>query len=173
MSQPPPSPQKRGDSNSNPASDDTAQPEMEIKRPEFVLIDDRNGKTSYTYFDADAKPTSHETRQSEEPGPQGKKTGISLRFACFLGLLFCLIFGVGILFLSIILTLLAVFSLFMNKELNADLINYWKLFFSTLTSAICFSIGMVIPPLGLFLLGIFFAYASKDSALSRFIKKNF
>ena len=64
------------------------------KQPEFILIDDQTGEKRYTYFGPDL--TKKLLTEEKDEGPSFKKGMNSLRFLCFLGLLFCLIFGFGI-----------------------------------------------------------------------------
>ncbi len=58
--------------------------------PEFILIDDRNGKEQYTYFNSDPS--------YKHPQPSSVKDSTSLRFICLLGLIFCSLFGLGVFF---------------------------------------------------------------------------
>lgn len=151
-------------------SNDSLFPEEEksqLKQPEFTLIDEREGETQYTRFGVDASRLSHESTQTEQSqAPQGN---VSLRFICLLGFIFCLIFGLGILVWSIVLTVLATLSFFQNRELNKGAHSFWKIFMHTAIAGFGFTLGMLSPTLGLGLIALYFSVRSEmiDNAFLR------
>lgn len=151
---------------------DPDQEKVELKRPQFILIDDRNGERQYTHFDADASPRAQDSSQSE----QASKGPLSLRFICLLGFIFCAIFGFGVFLLSIALTVLATFSLFQNKNLIQGMCSFWKIFINTFIAGFGFTLGMISPVLGLGLLALYFSLASnlvEDDLLRKVIRRSF
>lgn len=138
---------KEDSSHSNP-SDQTENPK--IVSPPFVLIDDRNGETQQTYFNIDSTRTSSESFQE---GETISLKSTSLRFACLLGLIFCLIFGLGMMIGSILLSILAILSFFKNETLNYRAWGCWKISFKTLCIAFGLAVGILFPQIVLNILG--------------------
>ncbi|MBA2367426.1 MAG: hypothetical protein H0V82_00195 [Candidatus Protochlamydia sp.] len=137
--------------------------EIQYKRPEFIILDDREN--------------IHENNGSEENGERhGKNTGtnanqqssISLRFLCFLGLVFCLIFGTGLLLITVLTSAAAVLMLLLNRELNQTVLTFWKLFFNTLIAGIGCMIGLVSPAMGISLLALYFSISKKKNGANLF-----
>lgn len=142
----------------------------EVITPEFILIDERDGKGQYTHFDSEANKKPYEPSQQESKKSQGV---FLLRILCLVGVIFCLFLGLGVLIRALGLTFFSVTSLFRNKILNQEAVNYWKIFISTIISSICLALGFIIPTLGFFLLGLYFSFASKDNFLGEFLNKTF
>ncbi len=145
------------------------------KRPEFVLIDDRQGQSQYTYFGADSsrRPDFMKTEGGES---LNKKGPMSLRFVCLLGFIFCLVFGLGIFIWSIVMTLLATLSLFQNPNLNRGVRSFWKIYMNTVIAGLGFTLGMLSPTLGLGLIALYFSLASDlmdDDLLRKVIRRSF
>ena len=144
--------------------------ETPFKRPEFIIIDPRQGKNS----DSSQKPNNPFQSQKEEP--QSSKSPISLRFLCVLGLIFCLIFGLGILIWSIALTFLAALSLFRNQNLNQGVRSFWKLYTNTVITGLGFALGIISPTIGLGLIVLYFSVTGEiieNSILHKVIKRSF
>lgn len=141
--------------------------ETPFKRPEFIIIDPRQGKNQSTSTDSD---------QSQKEEPQSSKSPISLRFLCVLGLIFCLIFGLGILIWSIALTFLAALSLFRNQNLNQGVRSFWKLYTNTVITGLGFALGIISPTIGLGLIVLYFSVTGEiieNSILHKVIKRSF
>jgi hypothetical protein len=137
----------------------------EFKRPDFVVIDERNGKKMYTHF-------GEKTSQNEDKETPAKGN-VSLRFLCLLGLIFCLVFGLGILVWSIVLTFLATLSFFQNPTLNQGVKSFWKLYSHIVIVGLGFILGLISPTLGLGLIGLYFSITGEviDNSLLRKILK--
>lgn len=155
-------------------SDQQEEKKPQFKRPEFILIDDREGKNQYTYFKANMG--SHNYFQKQAGETRSSKSRFSLRFICFLGFIFCLIFGLGILLWSIAWTFLNILSFFQNRNLRKTMQNFWKIFINTLVTGFSFMLGIISPTLGLGLLAIYFSLASdlvEENLLRRVIRHTF
>lgn len=147
--------------------------EPQFKRPEFVLIDDRDGKSQYTHFDKDLIPESAEDVQDQEKTSKGTN---SLRFVCLLGFIFCAIFGFGMLLGAIAFTILTLVTLFLNKNFISAMGSFWKIFINTFIAGFGFTLGMINPVLGLGLLGLYFSMASdlvEEDLLRKVIRRTF
>ena len=147
-----------------------------FRRPEFILIDDQRGKSQYSYFAEDSSPKPHHSSQKEKRDVPPSKGAISLRFICLLGLIFCSVFGFGILLWSIAVTFLATFSLFKNRGLNQGMRSFWKISFNTLVAGFGFTLGLISPTLGLSLLALYFSLAGElvqDDILRKVIRRSF
>lgn len=143
--------------------------EVQFKRPEFVLIDDRQGKGQYTHFGSD-------DNEQAERKKSASKEPISLRFICLLGFIFCLIFGLGMLLWSIVMTTLATLSLFQNKKFNQGMKSFWKIFANTAIAGFGFTLGLINPTLGLGLVALYFSISGDlvgDDFLRKVIKSAF
>jgi hypothetical protein len=129
--------------------------EVQFKRPDFVVIDDRNKKTSH---------------QGEEiPHVENFQTAnppYSLRFICFLGVIFCAIFGLGLTLLNLIVTFFAFILLLQNRELNETAISLWKLWKNTWVGGFCCLLGIVFPKLGIGLLTLYFTFTKDRSGIN-------
>lgn len=143
--------------------------------PEFVLIDERDGKGQQTYFGIDAVPKSSEFFQSNQQTSHHSKNGqTSLRFLCVLGLIFCLVFGIGMAFISTVMTMLATLSLFQNRHLNQGVWTFWKNTMHAGIAGFGFLLGLVSPTLGLGLIALYFSIATDlvgDDILRKFIRQ--
>lgn len=166
MSQAPQFPQKEEGSTESAHNQESTN----VIQPEFVLIDERNGKTKYSFFDADAQLKSHQTGPSTN---KGRRLVGPTRLIFFLGSIFCILFGIILFILAIVITVLSAISFFQNSKINKDMRNSWKFFFATMISGGCLAIGVIIPALGIGLLSLFFAVASQDNFLRRFVQSKF
>ena len=157
----------------SPLSEDQMEEKsIRYQTPEFVLIDDRQGKSQYSYFKTDASHTSFKMDE-EKSSSQG---GLSLRFMCLLGLIFCLIFGCGMLIGALILTFLATLSLFRNQSLNQEMGRFWKMSLNTLIVGFGFLLGLLSPTLGLGFIALYFSFSTQlvnDDILRQMIRKSF
>lgn len=149
----------------NPQNEETTTHQINHKphyiTPQFEIIDDR------------AKTQSH-----EEESTQSEKTTspLSLRFICFLGLIFCSIFGLGMFLMSLVTTVIAALSLFRNPSLNESVLGFWKLSTHALVAGLGFIVGLVSPALGLSLIALYFSVTGKVidySLLCEIVKKSF
>lgn len=145
------------------------------QRPEFILIDDRQGKSQSTYFGAD--DSSHQSNESfQQEDSKVKKHSISLRFICLLGLIFCLVFGLGILIWSIVMTFLATLYFFQNQSLNQGVRSFWKICTNTVIAGFGFALGLISPTLGLGLIALYFSITGElveDELLRKVIRRSF
>lgn len=129
--------------------------------PPVIVLDDR-------FDEQDLSDASEEKPKIKSP--------FSLRFLCFLGLIFCTIFGLGMLLLSIIATFISICYLFRNRSLNQAMLSNWKLASHTLVSGLGFVLGLISPTLGLGLIGLYFSITGQvmdDNVLHTFIKQTF
>lgn len=153
---------------------DHGEKQPQFKRPEFILIDERNGNSLYTHFRPETSQTVQDSpHQSKE---QSSKGPISLRFVCLLGFIFCLVFGVGMVVLSFVLAVLTILSLFQNRQLIKQMAGFLKIAINTLVAGFGFTLGMISPTLGLGLLAIYFSLASnlvEDNLLRKIIRRSF
>ncbi len=156
-----------------PFSSDEKKNQSEYKLPDEIIINDRSANVSDPFSSASEEKRSnqiHEEQSSENNG------ALSLRFLCFLGLIFCLIYGLGMFILSLIITLLAVVTLFQNSGVNDSLLQCWQSFFNTLVAGIGFALGLIIPPLGLGFLVVYFSLVGEKmdtDILSKIIKRSY
>jgi uncharacterized membrane protein len=148
-----------------------------FKRPEFIIIDDRQGKIHYTHFGTDSSQKSNDSiRTEQEELASSKKAPVSLRFLCFLGFIFCLLFGLGILIWSIALTFLAALSLFRNHHLNQGVRSFWKLYTHTVIAGLGFVFGIISPTLGLGWILLYFSLTGEvidHHLLRKIIQRSF
>jgi hypothetical protein len=147
----------------------------QFKRPEFILIDDRCGESQYTHFGADSSRKPNHSFQAEKEC-KSSKGPLSLRFICLLGLIFCFVFGLGMLIWSIALTFLATISLFQNRGLNQGLQSLWKICANTFIAGFGFMLGLMSPTLGLGLLALYFSLKGElvnDDILRKVIRRSF
>lgn len=136
---------------------------IEYISPPFVIIDDR-------------QQTEESLESSSEAAAETPKSPFSMRFLCFLGLIFCLIFGTGMFLMSLVSTLIATISLFRNKELNQTVKQFWKLSTHTLIAGLGFVLGIISPTLGLGLIVLYFSVTGEvvdNSLLHSIIKRSF
>lgn len=149
---------------------------LQFKRPEFILIDDRHGEKKYSYFGSETSPGTQNSSKTEQEKKQAAKGPLSLRFICLLGFIFCLVFGLGMLIWSVVMTCFAIFSLFLNPNLNQSMRHFWKIFINTCIAGFGFTLGMISPTLGLGLLAIYFSLAGnlvEDDVLRKVIRRSF
>jgi hypothetical protein len=154
MSNTPPFPQEEGTSSSQGHS---GEGQSHFKRPEFILIDERQEESQYTHFGSDSTRTPCATFKPEKEENLSPTHTTSLRFICLLGLIFCMIFGTGILIGTIVLTLIAMLSLFQNENVNQGLRASWKIYTNTAIASFGFALGLISPTLGLGLLALYFS----------------
>lgn len=171
MSNIPRFPEEGGYSNQGPIGEEKSQ----VQRPEFILIDDRFRKSQSTYFGSDSSCKSNPSFQAKKE-EKVSKGPLSLRFICLLGLIFCLVFGLGMFLWSIALTFLATLSLFQNRGLNQGLRSVWKICVNTFIAGFGFTLGLISPVLGLGLLALYFSITGeliKDDILRKVIRRSF
>ena len=143
---------------------------------QYLLIDEREGESRCTYFGKDSSQEACDSSEEREEGAPPTKEPLSLRFACVLGLVFCSIFGFGILLWAIVMTCFATGGLFRNKERNKDVASLWKIFANTAIAGFCFILGMINPAFGLSLIAVYFSLSSNsmnDDILSQVIRRSF
>jgi hypothetical protein len=148
----------------------------QVRRPEFILIDDRHGERKYTHFGSESVDAAQHSFKTEAEEKQAAKGPFSLRFICLLGFIFCLVFGMGMLLWSVVMTCLATFSLFLNPNINRSMRHFWKLLANTFVAGFGFTLGMISPTLGLGLLAIYFSLAGnlvEDDLLRKVIRRSF
>jgi hypothetical protein len=154
MSQAPLFPREDGLSSDSHSS---REEESHFKRPEFVLIDDREEKNRQTYFGADSSQQDAFGREEH----RASKDPLSLRFICLLGFA---------------MTLFATLSLFQNRALNQSMQSFWKICLHTIIAGFGFILGILSPTLGLGLIALYFSLAGrlvKDDLLRKVIKRSF
>jgi hypothetical protein len=150
----------------------------QFKRPKFILIDDRQGQQSQD-FPFDSAPTQEPDDSSQNEKEELKssaKSPVSLRFLCVLGLVFCLVFGLGIFLWSIALSFLAAVSLFQNQNLNHGVRSFWKLYMHTVIAGLGFALGILSPTIGLGLIVLYFSVTGEvieNNFLHKIIKRSF
>jgi hypothetical protein len=127
------------------------------KRAEVIIIDDRidqqEGDDRSAFSDEEGRAAGSDQKQSS----------LSLRYTCMLGLVFCSIFGFGMLLLSILMTMIATISLFQNKELNATAGRFWSLVGNTAVAGFGFILGLINPRFGLSLVLLYFSMSDEQS----------
>lgn len=142
-------------------------------QPNYIIIDDRKESRQHGGDPFDRRQSIHFGETGEKNSPQAST---SLRFLCVLGLVFCLVFGFGILLWSIVLTLFALLTFFQNHQLNQSVRTFWKLYLNTMIAGFGFALGVLSPPLGLGLLVLYFSLTGEsfDSQLLRkIIRRSF
>lgn len=130
--------------------------------PQVIIIDDRQNSQKES------------VNQNEASAP--KKSANSLRFLCVLGLIFCSIFGFGMLLMSTISTVIASCYLFRNANLNQSMRHFWKLSTHTLVAGFGFLLGLISPTIGLGLIGLYFSVTGEaidNQFLHMIIKRSF
>lgn len=141
----------------------SAQPEEKphYVQPHYVIIDDRLNKDKEGSF---------------ESGNQKAKSPNSPRFLCFLGLIFCSIFGLGMIAMSFFSTLISTCYLFRNAHLNDSMCHFWKLTAHTLVAGLGCILGLMVPTVGLGLIVLYFTATGEindKSLLNTFFKQAF
>lgn len=127
-------------------------------QPQYVIIDDRFNK------------------EQESSGGQKGKSQLSPRFLCFLGLIFCSIFGVGMIVMSFLSTLISTCYLFRNAHLNETMCHFWKLSAHTLVASLGCILGLLLPTIGLGFIIFYFSVTGEindKSLLHSFFSSNF
>ena len=145
---------------------DKNKEQSEYKYPDQIIIGDENyqEQSESPYKDHSKEETTEQTQP------------LSLRLLCFLGLIFCTIYGFGMILLSLITTFFACITLFQNHKLNRNLFRYWKSTFNTFVAGFGFVLGLLIPPLGLGFLILYFSLVGENmdtDILTKIIKKSF
>lgn len=152
---------------SSSEENDKNKEHSEYKYPDQIIVDDEN-------HHHEKSESQYENDRKEEAADQGQP--LSLRLLCFLGLIFCSVFGLGMIILSIITTFFACITLFQNSNVNRDLFRYWKSTFNTFVAGFGFILGLLIPPLGLGFLVLYFSLVGENmdtDILTKIIKKSF
>lgn len=134
--------------------------DLKVVYPSCIIVDERsNGAQD----------------QAEKTETQAKSP-FSLRFLCFLGLIFCSIFGLGMILMSALTTVLAVAFLFRKPSLNQAMGHFWKLATHTTVAGLGFVLGLISPTLGLGLIALYFSItgqAIENNLLYSIIKQSF
>lgn len=147
------------------------QKDSEYKQPDEIIVDEGTDVHLHSQNDESAR---QESPYDDQIG--GQKAPISLRFICFLGLIFCVIFGIGMLFFSLLSSLFVLFTLFQSIRLNSACYNFWKLYVNAVVAGVGFLLGIIVPPIGLGFLLLYFSMIGEtlDSGiLSKIFKKSF
>lgn len=142
----------------------------DLKRPDFVLIDEKEGRKDYSYFSSDSqeriKTWSEEKteKRTQNKTRTSASKGMVPRLLCFSGLIAVCLIEIGALFICAIHAFFAALFLFRDHKQNIALINSLKavghLFF-----VICSAfIGIFYPSLGI---GLVMAYFSSLSSKIR------
>jgi hypothetical protein len=160
------------DKTSQKSNQNDSKENIVYKKPEFILIDDRKGGQSQTHYDSEGNPTNDtESFTSQRPFP--------LRFLCFLGVVFCLVFGLGLLVIASLATLGALVFLLQNQELNQSVATLWKLYVNVVIAGLGCVIGVFNPAIGIGLMAVYFSLSGEHSSsdflkniLKRFFKLN-
>lgn len=152
----------------NDASKEDPKEEINFKRPDFIVIDDRQ---EYPYGDQEKQFDPHADSRMASRSLQN--TPFSFRFLCLLGVIFCFVFGSGLLISACLLTCIALLSLLQNKELNRVVKSLWKLAANTAVAAIGFMLGIISPTLGVGLLIVYFSLSTNHMTGKRLIKNLF
>jgi ABC-type Fe3+ transport system permease subunit len=139
----------------------------EFKRPDLIILDDEQEKQGNQ-----DKGASFEEQQAQS-APQ---SSISLRFFCVLGLIFCLVFGLGIFLWALILTFLTLVTFLQNHQLNRSVKTFWRLCLNTLIAGLGFTIGIISPTIGLGLLVLYFSLTGEvvdNHLLRKILRRSF
>lgn len=143
-------------------------------QPEFTLIDDRNGESRHTRFRGESIQNSGNGTQHEDNTPS--QGFLPYRWVFLGGVIFCILFGFGMLFLSLATTIVSLCFLFQNREINQLMWNNWKTFLFTLLTGFCFTLGILFPRLAIWLLAIYLSFSNDsddESILNSYIKRSF
>lgn len=142
---------------------ETNNEKIEYIYPQFEILDDR-------------EKIAENREIPNDPAAEMPKSPVSMRFLCFLGLIFCLIFGGGMFLMSLVSTLIGTISLFRNQELNRTIRQFWKISTHTLIAGLGFVLGIISPTLGLGLIVLYFSITGQtvdNSLLHSIIKRSF
>jgi hypothetical protein len=139
--------------------------EIQYKRPDFIILDDRE---SLSRKDNGREGNGEKPSEKNTGMQNNQESAISLRFLCFLGLVFCLLFGTGLFLINLLTTAAALFMLLLNKELNQTVLTFWKLFFSTFIAGIGCLIGLASPTVGISLLALYFSLSKEKTGTNFF-----
>lgn len=146
------------------------QKNFEYKQPDEIIIEDSASVNLHSQEDS----RKQESFQSDQFKQQ--KTPISLRFICFLGLVFCIIFGLGMLFFSLISSLFVLITIFQSKKINSACYHFWKLYVNAVVAGVGFILGLIVPPIGLGFLLLYFSMIGEtldSNILTKILKKSF
>ena len=130
------------------------------KRPEFTLIDDRDGREKHTHFSTgfqERVETIFVNNSTKRQMHQGKN---SLRFISFLGVIFGAFICIGALFWAIFSTLFAAIELLQNKTQNQSMLKSWKFVITMAVITIGCTLGIFYPPLGLGFIAFYYSFHS-------------
>lgn len=147
---------------------DPKEDQSEYRLPDEILIDPPE-VTRHT-----RKPGSFENPEFD--GNKAISSPFSLRFLSFLGLLFCSIYGAGMLFFALLTSLFSAVTLFQNSAVNRECLKYWRHAFNTLIAGAGFLLGIILPPLGLGFLLIYFSLKGEKmdtDILGKIIRRSF
>lgn len=161
-------------SNEAKSSQNPEQPQY--KRPEFILIDDREEKSRYSYFNPHSpEPQSFSHTEEQERDYSRLRGAISLRILFFLGIILCVIVGFGILIGSVVVTFLAACSLFKNPSLNQGVRHFWKIYMHAVMTGLGCALGVISPTLGLSSIILYFSLSvgKGDHFLNKIFQKSF
>ncbi|MDP1880277.1 MAG: hypothetical protein Q8K60_04990 [Parachlamydiaceae bacterium] len=143
----------------------------EYKIPDEIIIDDRSDDSNTV------TGSSFEEKQSDfENQSSGETKAISLRLLCFLGLLFSIVFGLAMLFIAAVASILALVTFLSNDEINQNAMKFWKLYMHAAISGVCCLVGVFFPPVGLSLLLLYLSTSDgseSNSTVSNMMKKIF
>lgn len=144
------------------------------KRPEFIVIDDRSsnpyGYQKQTHYNSSGEQTKNDEHSQVQQSP------FSLRFICLLGIIFCLIFGIGLFFIASLSTIVAIVFLLQNGELNRGVRALWKLFSNVIVVGTGCVIGLISPAIGIGLMALYFSLSGEragSDGLKRAVKRWF
>ncbi len=140
--------------------------------------EEREEHSSYKHPDLiiDDRPDNHQEDKTNRLEEHEPRNPLSLRFFCFWGLAFCLIFGSIMVCCSLVLTLIALCSLFQNHNLNQSLHSFWKICLHTLVVGFGFTLGILSPTLGLSLIALYFSLSGEvidNDLLRKIIRRSF
>lgn len=124
------------------------QNEPQYVRPEFTILDDQNDHSQTR----EEKP-----KESAKKGDPSPTNSFSLKILCLLGVVFCLIYGIGMLLISVIMSVVAALTLFQNHEINRSARKFWKISLNTLVAGFGLGVSILNPALGFGLLFIYFS----------------
>lgn len=140
----------------------------EYKLPDQIIV----GEEIYS---ANKEEDFSHRNEQEEPS-HADSPPKSLRVLCFLGLIFCCIYSVGVFLLALIASGFAILAFLQSSNLNKMARKYWKSLVNTLIAGFGFALGLLFPPIGLGFLVIYFSLKGEKldtDILSKIIKRSF
>lgn len=139
----------------------------EFRRPDLIIVDNQQEKQGNQ---------GHGASFEEQQAQAVPQSSISLRFFCILGLIFCVVFGLGIFFWALILTFLTLVTFLQNHQLNRSVRTFWTLCLNTLIAGLGFVIGIISPTIGLGLLILYFSWTGEvvdNHLLRKILRRSF